>query len=154
MGFMDIVNPVSGQSTTLSYYNDHFMSNGSFSTDRPNLYPRKDPAELAGVLGIDVTDIKSGPGPHGKILLSNHPNPFPGSTEIRLAVPGTQDVTVAIFDAAGRKICDVFTGEVKGSATFLWDGKDAAGREVASGVYFCKFTMGSATMSKKMMKVR
>jgi hypothetical protein len=154
MGFMDIVNPVSGESTTLSYYNNHFMMNGSFSTDRPGIYPRKNPQELAAVLGIDVTDIEIDPEAADRVFLSNSPNPFPNSTEIRLGLPGNQEVTVSIFDAAGRKVCDVFTGSVSRGKVFVWDGRDAAGHEVASGVYFCKVKMGSMTLSKKMMRLQ
>ncbi|MCK4236495.1 MAG: hypothetical protein KAX38_05205, partial [Candidatus Krumholzibacteria bacterium] len=55
MGFMEIVDPVAGKSTTLNYYNDHFMAHGSFSTDRPGLYPRQDIPELVDILGITVT---------------------------------------------------------------------------------------------------
>jgi hypothetical protein len=46
MGYMTIINPVTGEDIDVPYYTHHFMKHGSFSTDRPSLYPRIDPRDI------------------------------------------------------------------------------------------------------------
>lgn len=152
MGFMDVVDPVEAKSTTLNYYNHHFMEMGSFSTDRPGIYGRKDPRELVDVLGVNVAGAGEIPS---AVLLGNTPNPFTKSTEISFNLPEKQKVTLTIFDAAGRRVCDLFSGEAsKGRNTFTWDGMDKSGQPLTSGVYFCKLKAGSFVLSRKMLKLR
>ncbi len=151
MGWMDIHDPSSGGCASLSYYNLHFMKHGSFSTDRPDLYGRKDPGELTSVLGIST-----GCEPHMPpvSVLTNAPNPFEASTVITLTLPEEQEITLSIFDAAGRKVCELLSGRTAESHTVTWDGKDADGYPVASGVYFCTMRTGSISLTRKMLKIR
>jgi len=152
MGYMRIINPVKGIETRVDYYDHHFMKHGSFSTDRPDDYPRVDIETLVDVLGVTVTGADI-PAP-GHAMLSNAPNPFTGSTRIALYMPSSAEISVTVFDVAGRKICDLFTGGATvGTNEFLWDGRDASGRELAAGVYFCKIRFGSMSVSKKMLKI-
>ena len=152
MGGMSIVDPVAGTSTGVSYYNLHFMKHGSLSTDRPSHFPRQDPAELADVLGLTVANVD--PVPLAG-LLSNAPNPFVSSTEISFSLPEELGVSVKVFDAAGRKVCELFTGRaMEGPNKFVWDGRDSSGRQVASGVYFCKLSAKSFVLKRKMLKLR
>jgi hypothetical protein len=36
----------------------------------------------------------------------------------------------------------------------VWDGRDGRGHEVASGVYFCRLTVGTRTLTRKMVLAR
>ena len=66
-----------------------------------------------------------------------------------------QGMAISIYDAAGRRICEVFSGDVvPGVNHFSWNGTDGSGRELASGVYFCKIEVGSISISRKMLKIR
>jgi hypothetical protein len=153
MGYMMITDPVAEKSTTLDYYDLHFMKHGSFSTDRPDLYGRVDIETLIDILDVTITDAVV-PTPGGAIL-SNAPNPFAGSTKISFFLPSGRNVTVSIFDAAGRKVCELFSGEAgPGANEFNWDGRDASGRELSTGVYFCKIDYGAMSISRKMLKIR
>jgi hypothetical protein len=153
MGFMRIVNPAKGSETNLSYYNHHFMACGGLSTDRPGLYPRADVASLVGVLDLAVAAADV-PSP-ARAILSSAPNPFNGATKISLHMPAAADIGVAVFDAAGRRVRELHAGRVPaGASEFLWNGKDASGRELAPGVYFCAIRIGSISLSKKMVMVR
>jgi len=153
MGYMLIINPMKGIDTRLDYYDHHFMGHGSFSTDRPDDYPRVDIEALVDVLDLTVTG--GGVPSPDHLMFSNTPNPFTGSTKISFYVPSTADISVEVFDVAGRKVCDLYAGEAPaGRSEFLWDGRDASGRELASGVYFCKVSFGSMSISKKMLKIR
>ncbi len=153
MGYMLIVNPVKGVDTQIDYYDHHFMAHGSFSTDRPDDYPRVDIEALVDVLDVTVTG--GGVPSPDHLMFSNSPNPFTGSTKISFYVPSTAEISVEVFDVAGRKVCDLYSGEAPaGRSEFLWDGRDASGRELVSGVYFCKVRFGSMSVSKKMLKIR
>jgi hypothetical protein len=153
MGYMRIVNPIKGIETRLDYYDHHFMQHGSFSTDRPDDYPRVDIETLVDVLDVTVTG--GGVPSPDHLMFSNAPNPFTGSTKISFYVPSTAEISVEVFDVAGRKVCDLYAGETPaGRSEFLWDGRDASGRELVSGVYFCKVRFGSMSISKKMLKIR
>jgi len=41
-----------------------------------------------------------------------------------------------------------------GEYSVVWDGKDEAGREVASGVYFSRLRAGDDVQTRKMVMVR
>lgn len=42
----------------------------------------------------------------------------------------------------------------EGDFDVRWEGGDAAGREVASGLYFVKFTAGKTTESRKLLLLK
>jgi hypothetical protein len=74
------------------------------------------------------------------------PNPFNPRTEIRGELAESQVVRLEVFDAAGRRIDLIFEGWVpSGPFRFTWNGRDAHGRSLASGVYHALLTTGSGT---------
>jgi hypothetical protein len=88
-------------------------------------------------------------------LRQNHPNPFNPSTTISFTLPGRTRVTLAVYDVQGRLVrtlVDDMVGE--GYQERSWDGKDAIGRPVGSGVYFYRLTAGDKTLAKKMVLIR
>lgn len=92
------------------------------------------------------------PRPH---LLQNYPNPFTSSTAVRYHVPASGYVSVKVYDSAGRLIKSLVDRvEDTGSRMVEWNGMDRYGREVSSGVYFCKLTFGEFSQAKKMVVVR
>ncbi|MBW2675526.1 MAG: T9SS type A sorting domain-containing protein [Deltaproteobacteria bacterium] len=153
MGSMEIVDPVHGKSTWVSYYNDHFLKHGSFSTDRPGLYTRLNVLELAEVIGVSITQAID-PMPSITLLL-NTPNPFTTRTEISFSLTANSNAELMIFDVAGRKICDIYSGPIhEGSNRFFWGGRDSRGRSVPAGTYICKLSLGSFSLKRKIVKVR
>jgi hypothetical protein len=63
-----------------------------------------------------------------------YPNPFNPVTTFSFRLPTSRQVELAVFDARGRKIDEIFTGELsEGEHTYTWDA-----RGFASGVYFCR----------------
>jgi hypothetical protein len=88
-------------------------------------------------------------------LLQNYPNPFNPSTMIEYRLPEKAQVRLEIYDTAGRRVaCVVDGGQKAGSHSVKWDGKDASGRAVSSGVYFYRLTAGRKTMSRKMVLLK
>jgi hypothetical protein len=92
----------------------------------------------------------------GKVrLLGNIPNPFNPVTEIKLEILEETPVRLEVYDITGRRIKiladDVFQ---RGVHAVRWDGKDYAGEEVGSGVYFYKIIADGRSAAKKMLKLR
>jgi hypothetical protein len=72
-----------------------------------------------------------------RMHLRSEPNPFNPSTSIRFEMPRAGRAKLVIYDAAGQRIATLIDRKVEaGLTTVHWDGRDAAGRRQASGVYF------------------
>ena len=95
--------------------------------------------------------------PEKTALLPNYPNPFNPETWIpyQLALPS--DVILTIYTANGTVVRTLSLGlQAAGmyqsrSRAAYWDGKNAIGEHVASGVYFYTLTAGEFTATRKMM---
>jgi flagellar hook assembly protein FlgD len=71
-------------------------------------------------------------------LCQNVPNPFNPVTEIAYHVPRESEVTIRLYDVAGRVVATLVDGVVKpGRHETVWHGTNGAGEPVGSGVYFC-----------------
>ncbi len=90
--------------------------------------------------------------------LVNYPNPFNPSTMIVLLMPRTapgSNVELAVYSASGRRIRSLLSGPLEGDrAVFVWDGKDDAGRTVATGFYIAVARAGGVVLQRKMVLIR
>ena len=77
--------------------------------------------------------------------LAAAPNPFNPATTIRYEVPTAAQVRLMVYDVLGREVT-VLVDERRepGCYAVTWDGRDAAGRLVASGVYVVRLEAGTA----------
>jgi hypothetical protein len=88
-------------------------------------------------------------------LEQNFPNPFNPSTQIRFSVPIAGPVKLSVFDMLGREIRVLYAGFLDaGQHQVTWDGCDASGRALPSGVYVNRLTQGSRQESRKMILLR
>lgn len=78
-----------------------------------------------------------------EILLSpSFPNPFSGSTAIAYYLPCQMDVSLIIYDSAGRRVRELIRGVRRyGVHRLRWNGTDDSGRRVSQGVYFCRLSV-------------
>jgi len=89
------------------------------------------------------------------MLYQNLPNPFKHTTQIRYELPIAGRVTLDIYNLAGQKVIALLDAQQMAGIHYVnWDGKDAHGRSLASGVYFYRLTVGNAKDSKQMMLLR
>ena len=87
--------------------------------------------------------------------MQNYPNPFNASTEIRYHIPQDGHVTLKVFNTLGQKIRSLADAAQRaGDHTIAWDGHDDGGREVSSGMYFCRLKAGDFSKTIKMVLVR
>jgi|GEM_PF-335794 len=88
-------------------------------------------------------------------LRQNYPNPFNPSTSISFTVPDNANVTLVIFDAAGRRVRTLLSNRAvrAGLNAVSWDGTNNAGQRVPSGVYFYALSWRGQTATRKMVRV-
>lgn len=85
-------------------------------------------------------------------LLQNRPNPCFDRTEISYYLPDRCRVKLTVYDLAGRIVRELVDGvEAPGYSSVVWDGTDATGKQVTSGVYFYRLQAGKYTAHKKLI---
>jgi hypothetical protein len=84
------------------------------------------------------------------------PNPFNPTTRIRFDMPQPAVASLLIYNSAGRVVRRLLhrTTYVAGRHTATWDGRDDAGRGVASGVYAYRFQAGGYAATRRMVLVK
>ena len=88
-------------------------------------------------------------------LLQNQPNPFNPNTSIRFELRSASDVNLSVYDAAGTLITRLASGAYPdGTHEVRWNGTDARGTRVGSGVYFYRLTAGGETLTRKMVLLK
>ncbi|MBN2070184.1 MAG: T9SS type A sorting domain-containing protein [Candidatus Krumholzibacteriota bacterium] len=103
----------------------------------------------------DVTGSEIPGVPATNYLAQNFPNPFNPVTRIEYGLSAPANVSLKIYDAAGRLVRElVDEGRAAARYAEVWDGRDDAGRQVASGMYFYRIEAGEFTATKKLVLLR
>jgi hypothetical protein len=99
-----------------------------------------------------------------EMSLSNYPNPFNPTTEIRFQISdyeSNESAEIEIYNLKGQKIkefapslCHPEFIEGQGEMKVTWHGTDDSGKPVSSGVYFYKLKVGKTEMTKKMLLMK
>jgi hypothetical protein len=85
----------------------------------------------------------------------NYPNPFNSSTVIRFVLPKTEAVELTVYDLAGQKVVTLIdAARLAGAYAVPWDGKDAKGRALASGIYLYRLKVGAQIETRKLALIR
>ncbi|MBM2840533.1 MAG: hypothetical protein HW412_1061 [Bacteroidetes bacterium] len=122
-----------GASLTFSGKVDEFRvySRALDTTEVRNTWNRTLPATVT-----DVREI-SNELPAGFALAQNYPNPFNPTTSIQFSLPTAANVTLKIYNILGQEVATL-VNEQRGAGTFeaVWNGRNSAGNQMASGMYF------------------
>ncbi len=102
-----------------------------------------------------VPSCNESPVPSVFTLSQNYPNPFNLITEINYGLAGNTYVTLKIYNIKGQLV-KTLVDEDKSSGYYktYWDGKDRSGKEVTSGIYFCRFQAGDFSLTRKMVLLK
>jgi len=88
-------------------------------------------------------------------LFQNYPNPFNSSTRIRFEIGNQSWVQLVIYNTLGEKIQTLVNEEMfPGSHEVVWNGKNAHGGDVASGLYFVELRAAGLQRIGKMVLIR
>ena len=117
-----------------------------------------DPAGIAALERL-LTSLsrRDLPVPKETVLLANYPNPFNPETWIPYQLANPAEVEVSIHSADGKLVRTLELGQLpagvyqgKNRAAY-WNGRNAQGEPVASGVYFYTLTAGDFKATRKMV---
>lgn len=87
--------------------------------------------------------------------LNNFPNPFNPTTTISFSIPDETKVDLSIYNIKGQKIKSLLNDQIEaGEHSIVWNGEDASGKKVASGIYFYKLKTQTKTHIKKMLLLK
>lgn len=102
---------------------------------------------------VEIGDLTPLPEHYG--LYQNMPNPFNPSTTIGYALPKAGRVRMTIYNLLGQEV-RVLVDEKHdaGSLAAVWDGTDATGRRVASGVYLYRIQAGEFKAVRRMLLLK
>jgi hypothetical protein len=104
---------------------------------------------------VPPLSVLASPVPVPFSLAQNTPNPFNPSTTLRFGLPEADQVCLAVYDVTGALVRTLVDGHVEaGMRDVVWDGLDANGREVASGVYVYRLTAKQGVVTKRMTLLR
>jgi hypothetical protein len=110
------------------------------------------------LIGEDALTGAPAPGtiPTAFALGESRPNPFNPHTEIGYDVPaGGGEVTLGVYNVSGQLVRRLVAGQQQaGRHTVAWDGRDAAGLDVSSGVYFVRFEAAGVRQTSKITLLR
>jgi hypothetical protein len=88
-------------------------------------------------------------------LGQNYPNPFNPVTRMDYTIPQRSKVVISIYNVLGQEIINLVNHEQEyGYHSVSWNGTDARGRDVASGVYFTQMSSKGFSQTKKMLLLK
>jgi hypothetical protein len=90
-------------------------------------------------------------------LGQNYPNPFDGTTYIRVTLPEKARMELAVYNLTGQQVATLAAGVFpEGTRVVSWNGTDGRGTPVEAGIYFYRLVVhtGSGThiATRKMIR--
>ena len=99
--------------------------------------------------------IGDDPLPTAFSLAQNYPNPFNPTTRISFDLPEQALTKLVVYNILGQQVSVLTNRHMSaGHHVFDWNGLDASGNSVASGVYFFELRAGDFVAKKKMLLLR
>jgi len=87
--------------------------------------------------------------PNTSLAIQNTPNPFSSTTTIEYSIPRSEFVSIALYDALGRRVRMVYNGfDAPGIHSELFDARD-----LPDGAYFCQIIAGNETTIQSIIKL-
>ena len=88
-------------------------------------------------------------------ISQNFPNPFNPSTSISFDVAYMDEISIVIYDIAGKEVATLVSGVyTPGNYNVVWNALDNEGNDVASGMYIYRYINREKSISKKMLYLK
>lgn len=102
-----------------------------------------------------IGDREEGRLPNGFWLAQNVPNPFNPETLIRYRLAASRHVKLEVFDLLGQRMATlVDERQPAGEHQARWEGRNAAGKPAASGVYLYRLSLDAKAVATRKMLLR
>lgn len=93
--------------------------------------------------------------PQRMTLLPAYPNPFNPTTTIHFSLSHAVEAELAIYNLLGQRVATLVKGlQEAGPQVLQWEGRDDAGHELASGVYFCRLQAGTQVETRRLLLLK
>jgi len=135
---------VTGEETTTPYMHPEpiIVTNHDITDLEIELPPALSQDDLA--IALIVTTLKS-----------NYPNPFNPSTTIAFDIAREWQVSIDIYNIKGQRVKSLVNDTFGvGRYSIVWNGDDAYGHSVGSGVYFYRMTTSEYRSVRKMLLMK
>jgi hypothetical protein len=110
---------------------------------------------------VAVQETKTALAPASFALFQNYPNPLHVATRAEISaafqfqLPQRSQVTLTIYNIAGQKVRTLVDRRCEiGAHQIVWDGRNEAGQQIASGVYFARLQAVSESTNTEFVQVR
>ena len=88
-------------------------------------------------------------------LNGNYPNPFNPSTTINFSLSEKAKVNLAIYNQKGQLVRELINEKMPaGNHQLVWNGTDAKGQTVSSGIYYYRMKSGKYSSTRKMIMMK
>lgn len=92
---------------------------------------------------------------HVDLLMQNRPNPFSEQSKILYDLASGGHIVIRVYNIQGRCIRELVNeARPAGPHEVIWDGRDDAGRDVGTGIYFYRIEGEHCRATNKMMLIR
>ncbi len=116
--------------------------------------------EVSDILRVSVVPTQTATAtlaelPNRVELYGNYPNPFTQSTTIAFSLVEATPVRLSIYNLLGVHIADLTDGWMSaGTHEILWDGRNAHGLPVSTGLYVYRLSASNTNVTKHMLRLR
>ncbi|MFO7610309.1 MAG: DUF2341 domain-containing protein [Candidatus Krumholzibacteriia bacterium] len=140
----------------MAYTSSGFVGAGLVDDARVRSWCGAEPGVAIGAEELNPLSAVPGAGRAAlAVLHQNVPNPLNPATRIdyELAAPGR--VALAVYDLQGRRVATLVDRlQDAGRHSVLWQGRDDAGRAVATGVYLYRLEAGGTQQARRLVLMR
>jgi hypothetical protein len=104
----------------------------------------------------DLSSVyRTDPSENVSLRLTGTPNPSNSHVTFTYELPADLATNLAVYNLLGQEIKTLKKGcERAGIHSVVWDGTDSQGREIPSGIYFCRLLVGDRISSQKIVRIR
>ncbi len=86
------------------------------------------------------------------LSITSHPNPFTSEVFLSVGLHRQGRADLAVYDVRGRRTVSIHSGVLpRGTTRLTWDGRDASGRPLATGVYFVRLESAGLSAVRKVV---
>jgi len=133
---------------------DDFPWNGSAGPAGDGVFSGGETEDYPVVIRPDFVGVEDGPRLE-QMSLALAPNPAQDRVAVEFALPKADDVSLAAFDLAGRKLMDLSSGRLEaGVHRVTWNFTDSHGRQIPAGYYVIKLRVGEQVVTRRGIRVR
>ena len=110
---------------------------------------------VATLVPTGTTGVGDGNGTAELLLAPASPNPASRGTTLRFSLPRGANVSLGMYDAAGRLVREITRGALAaGDHAAAWDLRDGTGHAVGAGLYFARLEVGGRTLVRRVAVTR